>query len=96
MQEFLFGTSPVAGNGSLVTNETVGGVLVLHWLQRSSGSGYLLQESTTMDAGDWSTSAIIPVLDDDPSGVPTGSERHKATIPIGAAHKFFRVVGVEN
>jgi hypothetical protein len=78
-----------------VTSEIVGGGLVLHWLQRTSGCGYLLQESITMGANDWSTSAIVPVLDDQ-SGVPTGYERYKATIPIGLARKFFRVVGTEN
>ncbi|MCX6873672.1 MAG: Ig-like domain-containing protein [Verrucomicrobia bacterium] len=95
LQEFLFGTSPVAGNGTLVTSETVGGDLVLHWLQRSSGCSYLFQESLTMGAGEWSPSVIVPVLDD-PSGVPTGYERYKATIPIGVARKFFRVEGTEN
>ena len=95
MQEFLFGASPVAGNGILVTSETVGGGLVLHWLQRASGCSYLLQESITMGAGDWSTSAIVPVLDDQ-SGVPTGYERYKATISTSETRKFFRVEGAEN
>jgi hypothetical protein len=95
IQEFLFGTSPVAGNGSLVASETVGGDLILHWLQRASGCSYVLQESLTMGASDWSTSAIVPELDDQ-SGVPTGYERYKATILIGVAHKFFRVEGTEN
>jgi hypothetical protein len=95
LQEFLFGTSPVADNGSLVTSEKVAGVLVLHWLQRASGSGYLLQESITMGAGDWITSAIMPALDDQ-GGVPTGYVRYKATISIGVARKFFRVEEIEN
>ena len=96
LQEFLFGTSPVVANGTVMTSETVGGGLVLHWLQRASGSSYLLQESITIGAGEWSTSAIVPVLDVDQSGVPTGYERHKATIPIDVARKFFRVEGTEN
>jgi len=95
IQEFLFGTSPIAGNGTLVTSETLGGDLVLHWLQQASGSGYLLQESITMGAGDWSTSAIMPVFDDQ-SGVPTGYERYKATISTSETRKFFRVEGTEN
>ncbi|MCX6873707.1 MAG: Ig-like domain-containing protein [Verrucomicrobia bacterium] len=96
IQEFLFGTSPVAGNGTLVTSETLGGGLVLHWLQRASGCSYLFQESLTMGASDWSTSVIVPALDVDQSGVPTGYERYKATISIGVARKFFRVEGTEN
>jgi len=95
LQEFLFGTSPVAGNGTLVTSETVGGGLVLDWLQRASGSGYVLQESITMGANDWSTSAIVPVLDDQ-TGVPTGYVRYKAVITTGETRKFFRVEGTEN
>jgi hypothetical protein len=62
----------------------------------ASGCSYLLQESITMGAGDWSTSAIVPAPDVDQSGVPTGYVRYKATIPIGVAPKFFRVEGTEN
>jgi len=95
LQEFLFGTSPIAGNGALVTSETAGGNFILHWLQRETGSTYLLKESTTMAAGDWSTSTIVPELDDQ-TGAPTDYDRYKATIPIDAARKFFRVEGAEN
>jgi len=95
LQEFLFGTSPIAGNGTLMTSETAGGNLVLHWLQRETGAAYLLKESTTMAAGDWSISAIVPVLDDQ-TGAPTDYDRYKATIPVDAARKFFRVEGTEN
>ncbi|MCX6875760.1 MAG: Ig-like domain-containing protein [Verrucomicrobia bacterium] len=95
LQEFLFGTSPIAGNGSLVNSETGGGNFVLHWLQRAGGVGYLLQESTTMAAGEWSPSAIVPELDDQ-TGVPTDYVRYQAVIPIDAARKFFRVEGTEN
>jgi len=95
LQEFLFGTSPTAGNGALVNSGTVGGTLVLHWLQRETGSTYLLEESTTMDAGFWSASAVVPVLDDQ-TGAPANYDRYKATIPIGPERKFFRVKGTEN
>ncbi len=95
LQEFLFGTSPVAGNGTLVTSEKVAGGLVLHWLQRASGCSYLFQESITLGASDWSISAIMPVLDDQ-SGVPTGYERYKATISTSETRNFFRVEGTEN
>jgi hypothetical protein len=95
LQEFLFGTSPIAGNGTLVTSETAGGNLVLHWLQRETGAAYLLKESTAMAAGDWSPSTIVPELDDQ-TGAPTDYDRYKATIPIDAARKFFRVEGTEN
>jgi hypothetical protein len=95
IQEFLFGTSPIAGNGTLASSETASGNLVLHWLQRETGAAYLLKESTTMAADDWSTSAVVPVLDDQ-TGAPADYDRYKATIPINAARKFFRVEGTEN
>jgi lysophospholipase L1-like esterase len=95
IQEFLFGTSPIAGNGALVNSGTVGGTLVLHWLQRETGSTYLLEESTTMGVGSWSTSAVVPVPDNQ-TGAPANYDRYKATIPIGPARKFFRVKGTEN
>ncbi len=95
IQEFLFGTSPTAGNGALVTSETAGGNLVLHWLQRQTGASYLLKESTTMAADDWSTSAVVPELDDQ-TGAPVNYDRYKVTIPIAAERKFFRVEGAEN
>ena len=96
LQEFMFGTSPVAANGTLTTSETLADGLVLHWLQRASGCTYLFQESITMSAGDWSPSAIVPEPDVDQSGVPDGYVRYKATISIGVAQKFFRVEGAEN
>ncbi|MCX6875761.1 MAG: Ig-like domain-containing protein, partial [Verrucomicrobia bacterium] len=95
LQEFLFGTSPIAGNGALVSSETVGGNCVLHWRQRETGAGYLLKESTTLDPGDWVTCAVVPQLDDQ-TGAPTDYDRYQASIPIDAARKFFRVEGREN
>ncbi|MCX6872494.1 MAG: Ig-like domain-containing protein [Verrucomicrobia bacterium] len=95
IQEFLFGTSPIAGNGALVGSETVGGNFILHWLQRETGSTYLLTESTAMETGSWTTSAVVPVPDDQ-TGAPTDYYRYKATIPIDAERNFFRVEGTEN
>jgi hypothetical protein len=96
IQEFLFGSSPIAGNGSLVNSETSGGNLVLRWLQRVSGSSYLLKESATMNAGDWSTSAVVPADDADQTGVPADYVRRKAVITTGETRMFFRVEGTEN
>ncbi len=83
IQEFLFGTSPIVGNGTLVTSEKVGGDLVLHWLQRASGSGYLLQESITMGASDWNPSTIVPALDDQ-GGVPTAMSATRRPSPLAS------------
>ena len=60
-----------------------------------TGASYLLQESTTLGVGSWTTSAVVPVLDDQ-TGVPTDYDRFKATIAIGADKKFFRIEGTEN
>ncbi len=95
IQEFLFGTSPIASNGSLVTMTTSGGNLVLRWLQRETASTYLLKESTTLESGSWITSGVVPALDDQ-TGVATDYDRWIATIPLGSGNKFFRVEGTEN
>ncbi|MCX6875759.1 MAG: Ig-like domain-containing protein [Verrucomicrobia bacterium] len=95
IQEFLFGTSPIAGNGALVKSERLGGTFVLHWLQRASGSGYLFQESATMASGEWNPSVIVPELDDQ-TGVPADYVRYKATVPLNGTRKFFRVEGAED
>lgn len=94
LQEFLFGTSPTASTGSLVTLTQTGGGLVLTWLERENGASYSLLESTTLGGGSWAASAVIPALDDQ-TGVPTDYDRWTATIPVGAGSKFFRVQGVE-
>jgi fibronectin-binding autotransporter adhesin len=94
-QEFLFGTSPVAGNGALMTTTETGGNLILRWLQRESGATYLLKQSPSLEAGSWTTSAIVPVADDQ-TGVPADYDRFIATIPIDSAPKFVRVEGTEN
>ncbi|MCX6872493.1 MAG: Ig-like domain-containing protein [Verrucomicrobia bacterium] len=95
LQEFLFGTSPIASIGTVVGNEKVGGNFILHWLQRETGAGYLLKESTTLGPGSWITSAVVPAPDDQ-TGAPTGYDRYKASIAIAAERKFFRVEGAEN
>ena len=98
-QEFLFGTSPVQADGSLVsTSRESGNVLVLRWNQRSSGATYGLLQSTTL-AEPWDPASVPGLLlgdDPDQSGVPAGYLRRKAEIPLtqgGSA--FFRVSGTE-
>jgi fibronectin-binding autotransporter adhesin len=94
-QEFLFGTSPIVGNGVLMTSTRSGGNLILRWFQRESGATYLLKQSPSLEAGSWTTSAIVPVADDQ-TGVPADYDRFIATIPIDSARKFVRVEGTEN
>ncbi len=96
IQEFLFGTDPMAGNGSLVTSTASGGNLVLVWLQRETGSTYALLESLTMATGTWAPSAVTPVIDPDQGGVPTDYDRFRAVIPITGNRLFFRVEGSED
>lgn len=94
LQEFLFGSSPVAPNGSLSTLSTSGGQLVMRWLQRESGVTYSLTESTML--GSWTGSTVIPTVDTDQSGVGTGYDRWRAVIPLGTGKKFYRVEAAEN
>jgi autotransporter-associated beta strand protein len=94
-QEFLFGTSPIASSGPLVSTEKSGSTLILRWLQRESGAGYVIKESTTLAADSWVDSALVPVPGDQ-TGVPTDYDRLQVTIPIDSVRKFVRVVGSEN
>ncbi len=96
LQEFLFGSSPVAGNGSLVTTTTGGGNIVLRWLQRETGSTYTLTQSSTLGVGSWSTAAQVPAIDGDQTGAPTDYDYFTVTLPIGSGKLFYRIEGVEN
>jgi autotransporter-associated beta strand protein len=95
-EEFLFGSSPVAGNGSLVTTTSSGGNLTLRWLQRESGATYTLQQSATLEALSWTTAAQSPALDGDQTGAPTDYDYYSVTIPVGSGKLFYRIMGVEN
>jgi hypothetical protein len=95
-EEFLFGSSPVAGNGSLVTTTTSGGNLTLRWLQRESGATYTLQQSATLAALSWTTAAQSPALDGDQTGAPADYDYYSVTIPVGSGKLFYRIMGVEN
>lgn len=89
--EFLFGTSPVSGSGSPVTTASTSPNVIVRWLQRSSGSTYVLQESTTLGAGSWTTSTVVPETDTSRTGVPSGYSAKMATIPPSNTRKFLRI-----
>ncbi len=95
IDEFLFGTSPISGEGSLTTTETTGSGLIIHWSERiGSGSTYLLQEST--DLTTWNTSAVVPTVDANQSALYSDSYvRKQAIIPITGGSKFARVQATE-
>jgi autotransporter-associated beta strand protein len=92
LQEFLFGTSPIANNGSLTTTERTGpSTLLIRWSERLAGADYTLLESGTL-SNPWTPSAA-PVTTD---GSPVGDyQPMKATVTIGAGPMFFRVEGAE-
>ena len=91
LQEYLFGTSPVAGNGSLTTFQSTPGGLIVRWCQRASGT-YTLQESATLAADSWTTSAVVPVVAADQTGLYSADyTRMEATIPVSGTHDFVRV-----
>jgi autotransporter-associated beta strand protein len=91
LQEFLFGTDPMASTGSLTSLERSGSDLIIRWRERTSGASYVLQESVTL-VNPWATSTA-PVTDD---GTVDGDyQPKKATAPIGAGKNFFRVEGTE-
>jgi autotransporter-associated beta strand protein len=91
LQEFLFGTDPMASTGSLTSMERSGNDLIIRWRERTSGASYILQESETL-ANPWETSTA-PITND---GAVVGDyEPVKATVPIGPGKDFFRVQGTE-
>ena len=92
LQEFLFGTDPMAGNGTLTTTEKSGETLIIRWKQRTSGASYLLKESATL-TNPWANSSAAVSND----GAATGDyQPRKAEVTIGAGSLFFRVEGTEN
>lgn len=91
LQEFLFGTAPNAGDGSLTTTEKSGGTLIIRWKERTSGATYTLKESPTL-LNDWINSSA-PVTND---GAAAGDyQPRRADVTIGSGKLFFRVEGTE-
>lgn len=91
LQEFLFGTDPMTGTGSLTSTEVSGNTLTIRWRERTPGATYLLEDSATL-ANPWTPSGA-PITTDGPMDgdyLPV-----KATIAIGAGSNFFRVEGTE-
>ncbi|MEI7911470.1 MAG: autotransporter-associated beta strand repeat-containing protein [Verrucomicrobiota bacterium] len=94
LQEYLFGTSPIANTGSLITFQNTPGGLIVRWFQRAGGS-YTLQESTTL-ADPWTTSAVVPSVASDQTGLYSADyTRLEATIPLDSPRKFVRVQASE-
>lgn len=94
VQEFLFGTSPVANNGSLSQVSQSGGNLLITWFQRSSGSSlYGLEESPDLES--WTPANATPAVSGNQGGAPSGYQRMEALIPITGGSKFVRVTGTE-
>lgn len=94
LQEFLFGTSPVAASGSLSTSEQTPSGLVVRWNQRATGgSVYTLQESTTLLDNPWPTSSAI-ITNSAVQNV-TDYIRKEALVPISGPRRFVRVKAAE-
>lgn len=96
LQEFLFGSSPITGTGSLMTATASGDNLVLRWLQLESGASYTLTQSPTLADGSWVPATPAPILDPDQTGAPVNYDYHTTTVPPGSGNLFFRVKSEEN
>ncbi len=93
LQEFLFGTSPIASNGALSTVQRSGANLIIRWNQRASGgSVYVLQESTTLH-NPW-TASTATVTNAAVQDVPDYI-RKEATVPVDSTRKFLRIMATE-
>ena len=94
LEEYLFGTSPVAYTASLSSVESSGGNLIVRWCQRASAT-YQLQESATLE-NPWPASLVVPSDAADQSGLySVDYVRKEAVIPVDSARKFVRVQGAE-
>ena len=95
--EFLFGTSPIAGHGALVTSSVNGGGFLLRWMQRASGASYSVEQSPTLAAASWTNVvAPVPAADPDQAGVPVGYVRQLVTLPMTGGARFYRISASEN
>jgi autotransporter-associated beta strand protein len=95
LQEYLFGTSPIANTGVLSTIERSGSNLIIRWSQRSPGT-YVVQESATLMADSWGPSTVVPANAANQSGLYSADYvRKEAIIPIDSAKKFIRVKATE-
>ena len=94
LDEFLFGTSPVAPTGSLAQIEDTGSGLIVRWNQRATGSSvYVLQESTTLLDNPWPTSGAT-ITNNPVQDIPD-YVRKQATIPVSGVRKFVRIQATE-
>src|SRR5690606_3499363 len=87
LQEYLFGTDPMAGNGSLATTTTNGNILTIRWKELVSGGTYRLMESATL-ANPWIVSGATPSDDGAAAG---GYQPRMADVTIGAGKDFYRI-----
>jgi len=88
--EFAFGTNPTTGNPALVRTSTVGGQVVMSWLQRiDSSSAYTVQETSDLALGPWTTSPAT-VQPGTGSTPPAGYEWKQISV-TPAGKKFYRV-----
>ena len=111
LQEFLFGTSPIAGNGSLVTATARAAATCadLHWLQRGNAPvrPQSCKQSTTLGIAGSMDFAVVPMpqhrqrrelrrhTDD---GAPTDVRLPRSAAPAEASggKLFVRIQGAEN
>ncbi len=94
LQEFLFGTSPVGGNGTLTPIEVTPTGIIIHWNQRATGSSvYVLKESTNLQSGSWVNSGAT--ISNSPVQDLPDYIRKQATISFSGPTKFARVEATE-
>ena len=88
--EFAFGTNPTTGSPSLVQAATVGGQVVVSWLQRIDNPlAYTVQETSDLVLGSW-TASSAPVQPGAGSVPPAGYEWKQISV-TPAGKKFYRV-----
>lgn len=85
VSEFIAGTNPDDRLSNLRVEEIArapGGDLTIQW-QSVGGKTYILQASTTLQGGEWTTVSI---------GIPAAGAFTCYTLPFATSHGFFRVI----
>lgn len=93
LEEYLFGTTPVASTGSLSTFESTPSGLIVRWNQRATTGTYVLLESATMSEPAWPVSTAT-ITNNATQDLPD-YVRKQALIPVNSVKKFVRVQATE-
>jgi len=93
LHEFLFGTDPKSGQGTLLSHAMHNGNFVLTFLGRETSGNYSVQSTGNLVSGPWALELIDAIEAADQSGIPGGYKRLQFVIPVQPGNRFYRLKG---